>query len=421
MWARSSLRLRASAARSPLYSEGERIRTASLTPVTSVRAYNAMVTSVFLQPNHSLGSISPWAQFRDNANSVPLTRHSTISEPRDDGDDDNFADDTVSSPKIRLSKLIATQGENMQMSRRSAERLISDYMVTVAGKVVIDPSYFISIEEASSGGGIVKVAGRLLKFPNSGNKRNSAKSERGSLDQKHKNDSTEPKKLVKVWLAHKLKAEVVAENDDKPSLMDRLVQSGVGKPKKKSQQTSHLKPIGRLDMMTEGLMVITNDGHYARMMELPSSKFHRTYRARVHGMITERKLRALRSGMTIDGTRYKGMEVSIEMPPRARRRRERSANTWLRVTCAEGKNRQVRKTLDHLGLTVSRLIRISFGDYDLNTIPPGMAIEVPVKDIEKQKKKGQLMKKYRSKSHARHDRVKIEGEVVQPIQWIKHI
>lgn len=145
-------------------------------------------------------------------------------------------------------------------------------------------------------------------------------------------------------------------------------------------------------MMTEGLVLVTNDGTYAREMELPSNSLHRTYRARVHGRVTLGKLKAIRNGIGIDGTFYKGMKVHLELGPKQRDRGGgmRGANSWIQITCVEGKNRQIRRILDHLGLKVTRLIRTSFGDYDLNTIPPGMAIEVPVKPLDGQKKKGAL-------------------------------
>jgi len=308
--------------------------------------------------------------------------------------------------RIRISKLIASHGLNMQMSRKSAEMLIQSGQVTLRGEIVDDPAYKISVTEAMSG---IKVAGRLLRLPNTakeGVTENHVKQQEpqqpeeengGENEDTNQNQSSVlPSVKTRVWLAHKLSGELVAEHDPqgRPSLIERLERGGVGKRKKgkkgKDFQPVHLKPIGRLDMITEGLVLVTNDGHYKRDMELPSNKLHRTYRTRVHGKITQGKLNALRNGMEIDGTFYKGMKVNIETN-KGNHAKGGNTNTWLRITCIEGKNRQIRRTLDHLGLKVTRLIRISYGDYQLNTIPPGMAIEVPVKSLEMQKNRGPML------------------------------
>ena len=188
----------------------------------------------------------------------------------------------------------------MQMSRKSAEMLIQGGQVTVAGAIVADPSYKISIQDARSG---IKVAGRLLRLPEASKKSKasqhvnvnvnhhvlSSDSERaaGAGGEQQQQHQTEQKETVvqamrtRVWLAHKLSGELVAEHDPqgRPSLIERLERGGVGKSKKgKSGQPVHLKPIGRLDMITEGLILVTNDGQYKREMELPSNCLHRTYR-----------------------------------------------------------------------------------------------------------------------------------------------
>ena len=340
-------------------------------------------------------------------------------------------DDAIAN-KVRLSRLIATHGKNIQMSRRSAERMIRDGMVTVAGNVCVDPSELLSIEEAF---GTIKVGGRQLLLPSTTTKSQSssapsAETAAGGNDSRpvvntDRNAGPNPPQghRTRIWLAHKLQGELVAENDPygRPSLLDRLRRGGVGKPKKKNQNRVHLKPVGRLDMMTEGLIILTNDGGYAREMELPSNKFHRTYRARVHGRLTEPKMRAIRSGVTIDNTQYGGMDVKIE---KASARREQSTNTWLRITCSEGKNRQIRKVLEHLGLKVTRLIRTQYGDYSLNIIPPGMAIEVPVKALDKQKKKGQVVSPVRNNNRRQNRRTSTDEQSGSDdratVQWVRH-
>jgi len=346
---------------------------------------------------------------------------------------------SMSSQSIRLSKLIS-QGQNMQMSRRSAEALISIGSVTVAGKIITNPSHKIDYKEAK---GTIKVAGRHLKLlfdndqnnnnnnQNSNTKNNNNTHETNVDDNQEKNITiTKPK--TRIWLANKLRGELVAEHDPmgRASLIERLSRGGVGKPTRKQKATGmkaiHLKPIGRLDMMTEGLVLVTNDGAYAREMSLPSNQIQRTYRVRVHGNITHSKLKALRSGMEIKGVFYKGMKVNLELKNgRQGSSKGGNTNSWLTITCIEGKNRMVRKTLDHLGLQVTRLIRTSFGDYDLNTIPPGLAIESPVKSLESQKKQGPLLLKKGMSNKTRtqtgyNKDDNADSGVPTPVQWIRH-
>jgi len=204
--------------------------------------------------------------------------------------------------------------------------------------------------------------------------------------------------------------------------MQRLIRGGVGRVGKTKL---HLKPVGRLDMQTEGLMVITNDGQYARELELPANQIHRTYKARVHGRLTPGKMQAMRKGLTIQlnekveggpprlGRRmnYKGMRVSIEK----RKGKATRTNTWLQLTCAEGKNRQIRRILNHLGLDVTRLIRVGYGNYDLNTIPPGMSIEVPAKSVDSMTRKGPL-----NKTHHHGRGKKREKETTKSVEWINY-
>lgn len=231
--------------------------------------------------------------------------------------------------------------------------------------------------------------------------------------------------------------------DGRPSMIQRLARGGVGKSYKKHgiNIPTHLKPVGRLDMMTEGLMIFTNDGKYARELELPGNQLWRTYRVRVHGRLTLGKMKAMRKGLTVRVNdnpidhkasgevvktgklmRYKGVKVSIERKnlyqgkQRGRSGTVRgSTNTWLRITCTEGKNRQIRRILNALGLDATRLIRISYGDYDLNTIPPGLAVEVPCKGLGGMKKKGQLFEKKASKKNILD---KAKEESTKAVQWI---
>ena len=292
-------------------------------------------------------------------------RFSSFSNHNDSNSSKNLSlkepiieNDASKKDGIRLSKLIASYSTNVQMSRRAAEQLIQNGSVTVAGDIITEGSYKVTWEEAISGGGTIKVDGKRLLFPKE-------EPNLSNLDAAKTTTTTTPG--VRVWLAHKLKGELVAENDPhgRPSLIERLARGGVGKSKKKKNQNSshnvHLKPVGRLDMMTEGLMVITNSGTYARELELPKNSFHRTYRARVHGLITQRKLQALRSGMNLTlsnnkSVRMSGLRVQIELrnssknaPSHNPKVKGGNTNTWLSITCTEGKNRQIRRMLDQVG------------------------------------------------------------------------
>lgn len=259
-------------------------------------------------------------------------------------------------------------------------------------------------------------------------------------------------------------------------MLQRLSRGGVGKVNTNKQQQQqlnhqhhgaptmpttpiHLKPVGRLDMMTEGLMIFTNNGKYARELELPTNQFWRTYRVRVHGRLTLGKLRAMRKGITVrvndndalvgtrgddkkkklkkkmDGKssedavvsspgklmRYGGIKVSVERKNLSSQGSGRDVggggtNTWLRITCTEGKNRQLRRILGAVGLDVTRLIRISYADYDLNTIPPGMAIEVPCKQLEGMKSKGAL---FSSGTQKKEKAVKkVDGAAT--VEWVNY-
>eukprot|EP00545_Synedropsis_sp_CCMP1620_P012017 CAMPEP_0119021522 /NCGR_PEP_ID=MMETSP1176-20130426/26153_1 /TAXON_ID=265551 /ORGANISM="Synedropsis recta cf, Strain CCMP1620" /LENGTH=344 /DNA_ID=CAMNT_0006976145 /DNA_START=26 /DNA_END=1057 /DNA_ORIENTATION=- len=287
---------------------------------------------------------------------------------------------TIDADMVRLSKLISQHSSNIPISRREAERLIRAGEVTVAGEEITAPHFLLSLKDSVSS---VKISGKLVKV----------KKGAGGLTR------------TRVWLAHKLPGEVVSEMDPlgRPSLMDRLKRGGVG------TKDEHLSPIGRLDMSTEGLILVTNDGKYKRELELPSNQVHRVYRVRVHGKLTPYKLKAIRAGIKIETERYRGMKVQLET-----NRRTSSTNNWIRLTCVEGKNRQIRKVLNHLGLNVTRLIRISYGDYDLNTIPPGLALEVPVKALDGQRKLGRLKpKKEQQTKRERRD----EEEIASPVRW----
>lgn len=334
--------------------------------------------------------------------------------------------------QIRLSKLLSHHSVSLAISRREAERLIRGGEVTVAGQSITSPHYLVDWDDLIINGnsnnkqqqklapGIVKVNGKAvaLMIPST---QTTTSSIDGDLNTTDSNNNDEDD--TKIWIVHKLKGEVVADHDPqgRPSMMDRLVRGGVGRIGK--HRRHHLKPIGRLDMMTEGLIMVTTCGRYAREMELPVHQFHRTYRVRVHGPLTQYKILALQKGLRMEDkhtgkvVRFAPMKVEVE----GARNKRQATNCWIRMTCTEGKNRQIRNVLKHLGLTVTRLIRTSFGDYQLQTIPPGMALEVPLKELKKQMHKGAIFSRKSSKNvEKKRQTTREKNSSATPIQWIRH-
>ena len=242
------------------------------------------------------------------------------------------------SSGIRLSKLISHYATNVAFSRRSAETLIRQGHVTVAGHIIDSPHYLVDPHDlAGQHSRVIKVQGKGLQIN---------LEDYGNDDDENVNDeNNNTKKKPIVYVAHKLAGEMVAERDPhgRPSLIERLQRGGVGRLGKNQQ--FHLKPIGRLDMPTEGLILLTNDGEYAREMELPKNQIHRVYRARIHGELTTSKLERIRKGgvRSKEGIRYGPMKVAVE------RNNSRGTNTWVELTTIEGKNRMIRNLFSALG------------------------------------------------------------------------
>jgi 23S rRNA pseudouridine2605 synthase len=132
-------------------------------------------------------------------------------------------------------------------------------------------------------------------------------------------------------------------------------------------------PVGRLDFMTEGLLLLTNDGELKRQLELPRTGVVRTYRARAFGQVTQDQLERLAEGLTIDGIHYGSINANLE--------RRTGRNCWIEMSLTEGKNREVRRVLEHLGLQVSRLIRTAYGPLTLAGLEPGDADEVAAAEL----------------------------------------
>jgi 23S rRNA pseudouridine2605 synthase len=136
-----------------------------------------------------------------------------------------------------------------------------------------------------------------------------------------------------------------------------------------------LMPVGRLDLNTEGLLLLTNDGEFKRELELPATGVPRTYRARTFGAVSQAQLEDLMDGITIEGVNYGPIDANLE--------RRTGRNQWIELTLTEGKNREVRRVLEHLGLKVSRLLRTAYGPFVLGDLPRGAAVEVRKEEVER--------------------------------------
>jgi 23S rRNA pseudouridine2605 synthase len=147
-------------------------------------------------------------------------------------------------------------------------------------------------------------------------------------------------------------------------------------PALQDRRLPRLMYVGRLDVNSEGLLLLSADGPLAQALMSPANALERVYRARVHGRLTSEQLHELARGITIDGIRYRGAKVSEERAPAGR-------NTWYRVVLTEGKNREVRRLLEHFGCVVNRLIRVQYGPFALGDLREGELLEVPAKEVRK--------------------------------------
>lgn len=169
---------------------------------------------------------------------------------------------------------------------------------------------------------------------------------------------------ARLFRFHKPSGLLTTERDPagRPTIYDRLPK---GLPR--------LMPVGRLDLATEGLLLMTTDGELKRALELPATGVERSYRARAYGEVSQDQLEDLMLGVEIDGVRYGSINANLE--------RRTGANVWIELTLTEGKNREVRRVLEHLGLKVSRLIRTRYGPFHLDDMPPGAVDEVRQHDL----------------------------------------
>ena len=172
---------------------------------------------------------------------------------------------------------------------------------------------------------------------------------------------------TRMWVYYKPTGLVTTHKDEqgRPTVFENLPE---GLPRVIS--------VGRLDLNSEGLLLLTNSGELSRRLELPSNSWSRRYKVKVHGRINRDKLAELEQGITIDGIRYGSIKVEVES--------EQGTNAWLSVTLQEGKNREIRKVMKFIGLDVARLIRLSYGPFQLGSLKKGEVREVPQKVLKEQ-------------------------------------
>ena len=222
----------------------------------------------------------------------------------------------------RIAKVLSRAGV---ASRREAERMIEAGEVSVNGKVITSPALNVTASDR------ISVRGEPVGAP----------------------------EVARLWLYYKPDGLVTSTNDEKgrQTVFDTL-----------PEDMPRVMSVGRLDLNSEGLLLLTNDGELKRRLELPSTGWLRKYRVRIKGNPTDPELEPLRKGITVDGEKFQPMMVTLD--------RIQGANAWLSVAMREGKNREIRRALNAINLTVNRLIRTSYGPFRLGDMEPGAVEEV---------------------------------------------
>ncbi len=225
-------------------------------------------------------------------------------------------------PGDRIAKVLARAGI---ASRREAERMIEAGRVTVNGKTIDSPALNVTP------GDKITVDGKPVAEP-------------------------EPARL---WLYHKPTGLVTTNRDEKgrPTIFDNL-----------PEDMPRVMSVGRLDLNSEGLLLLTNDGGIKRKLELPSTGWLRKYRVRINGRPKDEDFAPLRQGLVIEGEKFQPMTVTLD--------RQQGANAWLTIGLREGKNREIRRAIEDIGLTVNRLLRVSYGPFQLGNLKPGEVEEI---------------------------------------------
>ena len=230
----------------------------------------------------------------------------------------------------RIAKVLARAG---LCSRRDAERLIADGRVAVDGKTLTTPAFTVTPENH------ITVNGRAVAEPEE----------------------------TKLWRYHKPAGLVTSHGDPqgRPTVFERL-----------PEELPRVISVGRLDLNSEGLLLLTNDGGLARKLELPETGWTRRYRVRVYGTVDEARLLRLEKGVTIDGLAYGSIRARLDS--------SQGGNAWLSVSLREGKNREIRKVMEHMGFFVNRLIRVAYGPFQLGNLARGGVDQVPRKVLREQ-------------------------------------
>jgi len=227
----------------------------------------------------------------------------------------------------RIAKVLARAGV---ASRREVERMIADGRIAISGKILETPATLVTSLKG------IMVDGQPV----------------AEVSQ------------TKLWRFHKRRGTLTTSRDPegRETVFDKL-----------PAHMGRVISVGRLDMNTEGLLLFTNDGELARWLELPANSVLRKYRVRVYGRVEEKALAGLKDGVTIDGVHYGAIDASLE--------RQQGSNAWLTIAIREGKNREVRKVMEHLGLAVNRLIRTNYGPFSLGTLEVSSIAQVGEKQL----------------------------------------
>lgn len=230
----------------------------------------------------------------------------------------------------RIAKVLARAGV---ASRREAERMIEIGQVSVNGKVITSPALNVTDSDR------ILVNGKPVAAAEE----------------------------TRMWRYYKPIGLVTSNRDEKgrDTVFDHL-----------PEDLPRVLSVGRLDINSEGLLLLTNDGELSRRLELPSTGWMRKYRVRVNGDPTDASLDPLRKGITVDGERFQPMLVNLD--------RQQGANAWLTIGLREGKNREIRRAMEQVGLKVNRLIRVSYGPFQLGDLKPGEVEEIKGKILRDQ-------------------------------------